>query len=203
MTMINSLNDSVKTTIRKVLITATFVIIDFMLFLLMTTVKITTKIYTSQSHHVKRYIQATIKIKNIRPEKLTEIDLLIMKDSIMKEVKGWDISENNSKVVTKHFNGATTDDMSYTQPTISNDSEDIVLHCDTNNMKQNFSAVEIGQKILELAASCKSDSNNILISGIVQSRGKLNAKAAQVNSFLKNKCGKSKNLFYNQFKFKP
>ena len=77
MTIINSLTDSVKTTIRKVLITATLVITDFMLFLLMTAVKITMKIYTSQSHHVKRYIQTTIKIKNIRPEKLTEIDLLI------------------------------------------------------------------------------------------------------------------------------
>ena len=49
-------------------------IIDFMLFLLIRTVNIAMKIYTSQSHHVKHYILWTIKIKNIRPEKLTDID---------------------------------------------------------------------------------------------------------------------------------
>ena len=52
-------------------------IIDFMLFLLIRTVNIAMKIYTSQSHHVKHYILWTIKIKNTRPEKLTDIDLLI------------------------------------------------------------------------------------------------------------------------------
>ena len=122
----------------------------------------------------------------------------------MKEVKGWDISENKNKVVTKHFNGATTDDMkSYIQPTISNDPEYIVLHCDTNDLRQNTSAVEIGQKILELATSCKSNSNNILISGIDQRRSKLNAKAAQVNSFLKNECGKRNICFINNSSINP
>ena len=84
---------------------------------------------------------------------------------------------------------------SYIQPTISNDSECIVLHCGTNDLRQNTSAVEIGQKILELAVFCKSNSNNILISGIVPRRDKLNAKAAQVNSFLKNESGK-RNIFF-------
>ena len=69
--------DLVKTTIRKVLVTATLMNTDFMLFLLMRTVKIAMKMYTSQSHHVKQNILTTIKVKNIRPEKLTEIDLLI------------------------------------------------------------------------------------------------------------------------------
>ena len=70
-------------------------------------------------------------------------------------------------------------------------------------MRQNTSAVEIGQKILELAVSCKSDSNNILISGIVPRRDKLNAKAAQVNSFLKNECGKRNICFINNSNINP
>ena len=77
MTTINSLKDLVKTTIRKILETATLMIIDFILFLLMKTLKTAMKIYMSQSHHVKQYILTTIKIKNIRPEKLPEISLLI------------------------------------------------------------------------------------------------------------------------------
>ena len=40
-------------------------------------IKAAIKMYTSQSHHVKQNILTTIKVKNIRPEKLTEIDLLI------------------------------------------------------------------------------------------------------------------------------
>ena len=122
----------------------------------------------------------------------------------MKEVKGWELSDENNKVVTKQFSGATTDDMkSYIQPTISNDPECIVLHCGTNDLRKNTSAVEIGQKILELAVSCKSDSNNILISGIVPRRDKLNAKAAQVNSFLKNECGKRNICFINNSNINP
>ena len=116
----------------------------------------------------------------------------------MKEVKGWELSDENKKVVTKQFSVATTDDMkSYIQPTISNDQECIVLHCGTNDLRKNSSAVETGQKILELAVSRKPDSNNIIISGIVPRLDKLNAKAAQVNSFLKNECGKRNICFTN------
>ena len=112
----------------------------------------------------------------------------------MKEVKGWELSDENNTVVTKQFSGATTDDMkSYIQPTISNDPECIVLHCGTNDLRYNTSAVEIGQ----LAVFCKLDSNNIFISGIVPRRDKLNMKAALVNSFLKNECGKRNICFIN------
>ena len=60
-----------------------------------------------------------------------------------------------------------------------------VLSCTVvpTTLRQNTIAVEIGQKILELEVSCKSDSNNVLISGIVPPREKVNVKAAQVKSF--------------------
>ena len=112
MRIINSLKDLVKITMGKVLITATLMIIDFMLFLFTRTFKITIKVYTSQSHHVKLYILMTIRIKNILPQKLMEINLLIgrslkkklpvtiiLRDSIVKEVKAGEISEENNKVV--------------------------------------------------------------------------------------------------------
>ena len=92
---------------------------------------------------------------------------------------------------------------SYIQPTKSNDPECIVLLCGTNYLRQNTSTAEIGQKILELAVSCKADSNNILISGIVPRRDKLNVKAAQVNSFLKNECGKRNICFINNPDINP
>ena len=108
------------------------------------------------------------------------------------------------KFSTKYYSGATTDDMkSYIQPTISNDPEFIVLHCGTNDLRQNTSETEIRLKTLELAVSCKSDSNNCLISGIVPRLDKLNAKAAQVNGFLKNDCGKRNICFINRSNVNP
>ena len=76
MTIINTLKDLVQTTITKVLIPATLMIIDFMLFLLTRAVKTRMKIYVTESSHVKHYDLTTIKIENIRPEKLTDIDQL-------------------------------------------------------------------------------------------------------------------------------
>ena len=122
----------------------------------------------------------------------------------MKEVKGWELSDENNKVVTRHFSRATTDDMkSYIQTTISSNPEFTVLHCGTNDLQQNTGAVEIGQKTLELTASCKLESNNILISEIVPPRDKLSAKATQVNSFLKNECGKRNICFINNYNVNP
>ena len=61
---------------------------------------------------------------------------VIFGDSIVKEVKGWELSDENNKIITKQFSGATTDDMkSYIQPTISNDPECIVLHCGANDLR--------------------------------------------------------------------
>ena len=61
------------------------------------------------------------------------------------------------------------------------------------------------RKTLELAASYKSDSSHISISGIVPLRDKLNAKAAQVNSFLKNECSKRNviKVEFTEIKVKP
>ena len=127
---------------------------------------------------MKQYILTKIKIKNIQPEKLTEINLLIGNSTKKTPSNGnfrglnsergkrWELPDENNKFVTKQFSAATTDDMkSYIQRTISNNPECIVQHCGTNDLRQNTSAVEIGKKMLELAVSCKSDSNNILISG--------------------------------------
>ena len=66
MTILNFLKDLVKTTIRKVLITASLMIIDFMLFLLTSAANITMKNYTLQSHQVKHHILKTPSNSNFR-----------------------------------------------------------------------------------------------------------------------------------------
>lgn len=53
---------------------------------------------------------------------------IILGDSLVKYLKGFELSDKN-KVVTKHFSGATTNDTKlYIQPMISNNREYILLH---------------------------------------------------------------------------
>ena len=156
----------------------------------------------NQNHPTEKTNRNRAVNRNQRQKKLPV--KVMLGDSIVKEVKGWELSDENNKVFTKQFSRAATDDMkSYIQSTISIDPECIVFHCGTNDLRQKTSAVEIGQKILKLAVSCKSGSSNILISGIFPRRDKLNAKAAQVNSFLKNECGKRNICFIYNSDIKP
>ena len=54
---------------------------------------------------------------------------IILGDSLVKYLKGLELSDKNNKVVTKHFSGATTNDSKlYIQPMISNNPEYILLH---------------------------------------------------------------------------
>ena len=65
---------------------------------------------------------------------------VIFGDSLVKGVKRWELLDKNNKVAAKHFSGATTHDMnSYIQLNISNNQEYILLHCGTNNVRQNIS----------------------------------------------------------------
>ena len=52
------------------------------------------------------------------------------------------------------------------QQTVSNIPGNIVQYCATSDIRPDISPVEITKKFLEIAASCKLVSNNILVSGI-------------------------------------
>ena len=74
---------------------------------------------------------------------------------------------------------------SYLLPTKSRNPENIVLYCGKNDLKKQNSANEISNDIIEVALLCKSDNNNVLVSGIIPHRDKRNAKAIEVNRHLK------------------
>ena len=115
--------------------------------------------------------------------------MVILGDSLVKDIKGWELSDESNKVVIKHFSGADSTDMeSYLLPTKSRNPENIALHCGTNDLKKENSANEISNDIIEVALLCKSDSNNVLVSGIIPGSDRLNAKAIEVNRYLKNEC---------------
>ena len=66
---------------------------------------------------------------------------VILDDSLVKDINGWELSDQSNKVVTKPFSGSSTTDMkSYLLPTKSRHSEIMILHCNTNGLKKENSA---------------------------------------------------------------
>ena len=129
---------------------------------------------------------------------------LILGDSLVKDSKGWELSDESNKVVTKGFSGTNTTDMkSYLLAAKSRNPENIVLHCGTNNLKKENSANEISNDIIEVAFLCKSDINNVLDSGIIPRSDKLNTKATEVNRHLKNECRKRNICFISNSNINP
>ena len=111
---------------------------------------------------------------------------MIHGDFLVKDIQGWELSDESNKVVTKHFSGTSTTDMkSYLWPTKSCNPEIIVLHCGTSDLKKENSANEISNDIVEVTLLCKSDNNNVLVPGIIPRRDKLNASVIGVNGHLK------------------
>ena len=97
-------------------------------------------------------------------------------DSLVRDIKGWELSDESNKVVTKHFNEANTTDMkAYLLPTKSRNPENIVLHCVTNDLNKENSANEISNYIIEVAFTTQKMTFSVehFCSKCDQIRGKL------------------------------
>ena len=88
-------------------------------------------------------------------------------------------------------------------PSKSRNPENIVLHCGTNDLKKENSANEISNDIIEVALLCKSDNNNVLVSGTIPPSDKLNTKVIEVNRDLKNECRKRNICFISSSNINP
>ena len=70
------------------------------------------------------------------------------------------MSSRTRKVVVKQFNGAKTKDMkSYVIPTVKQKPDNIILHTGTNDLKTIDTSEKIAIGILNLAMTCKTDTN--------------------------------------------
>ena len=58
---------------------------------------------------------------------------MIFGDSMIKQIKGWELSDEENLMVVRLFPGASSEDMKYVLPTISQKPETI-LHCGTNDL---------------------------------------------------------------------
>ena len=129
------------------------------------------------------------KTESDRPDKRKLPVTVIIGDSMVKDIKGWKMSRSTRSVVVKHISSAKTKDMkSYFIPTVEQKPDNIILHTRTNDLKTIDTPEEITMAILNLAMTCKTDTNNVFISGIVPISDKLNEKLSKVNSILRHEC---------------
>ena len=115
--------------------------------------------------------------------------IVILGDSVVKEVKGWKLSDDKKKVVVKHFSWTKTKDMeSYVIPTLGQNPEKIIIHSGTNDLKSDSSPEEIARDIIKFTTSCKTQTNKVILFSIVPRYDNLNEKATRVNKCLKKEC---------------
>jgi lysophospholipase L1-like esterase len=108
----------------------------------------------------------------------------ILGDSVVKDIKGWELSDSQNKVILKSFSGATTKCMeSHVIPTKALKPDVIILHCGTNDLRKTSTDI-ISKNIVNLAISLKTDTNSILVSGLTSRKDQFNDKVNELNMLL-------------------
>ena len=123
---------------------------------------------------------------------------------MIKDIYGWQLSDNNEKVVVTDFGGPTTEDMvTYIRPPLKRNPDRFIIHVGTNDSRSNQDPETIARNIVEVACNSKTDTNKVLISRIVPQRDNLNGKGRQVNIFLTKFCMENDFVYVNHDNIKP
>ena len=113
---------------------------------------------------------------------------VILGNSIIKNVKGWELTDESNRVVVKPFRGATISHGT-NKPTTEQNPKNIILHCGTSYINNDSEPQNIAEEIVKLAKSVAKDCNsNVTVSGIAPRYGKLNQKVKSVNPRLRIYC---------------
>ena len=126
------------------------------------------------------------KKKQNRNKKVT----VIIGDSMVRDIGGWDLSNEKQHVVVKAFRGANTDNMKWhSKPTSEQKPQNVILHCGARNIQEGVKPINIANDIIAMAKLIKKESgSDITISAIVPRRSKLNNKVESVNEILEEQC---------------
>jgi lysophospholipase L1-like esterase len=131
-----------------------------------------------------------VAIKVSHPRKVTAV----LGDSIIKNLQGWRLSDDNNHVVVKRFSETNCTDIRKT--VVRKEPENIILHVGTNDLNKSASPDQIAQGIINLGIQINQDSpqTSIIISEILPRTDKSNLliKASQVNNIVKKYCDQNK-----------
>ena len=89
---------------------------------------------------------------------------VIVGDSMFKNVRGWDLSNQKNKVIVKSFSGATTEDMEdYLKPILRKEPKNLILHVGTNDLKA-MEPAHLSNSVESLAINIEENSPNTSVS---------------------------------------
>ena len=166
------------------------------------TVNLDTENINSQIPIKEKYTEVKKKSENNHKR-----SIVILGDSIIKDIEQHRVRKslpNNEKVYVKSFSGATIKHMhSYAQPSKEFNNDLVILHCGTNDLRTEKEPLEIAKEVIELALEMKSTNNEVMVSGIVSRRDKLNDKSKEVNKLLQSLCVSKKLLFIDNSNINP
>ena len=74
---------------------------------------------------------------------------IILGDSIIKDAKAWELTDESNKVVVKSFRGATK--TKHLKPSTEQNPENIILHCGNNDRNDDSDPQNVAKEIAELA----------------------------------------------------
>ena len=120
-------------------------------------------------------------------------NVYILGDSMIKKLNGYLLTReirHKHLVKVRSFSGAKISCMTdHVKPTLRDiNSDHIVLHADTNDLRTENTASQIVKATIDLATSLKNDGNTVTVSGIVAKLDELNNKANEVNRRLALMC---------------
>lgn len=135
----------------------------------------------------------------IRQSKSKNRSITIVGDSLVKDVKAFKMKKSvnkGDKLYVKSFPGATTNCMSdYIKPSLRYNPDLVIIHCGSNDLRSQKTPNIIADDIVELASKSKTETNDVVISGLIARNDELNLKAMQVNEQLIAKCNE-RQIFY-------
>ena len=117
----------------------------------------------------------------------------IVGDSIIKYVKGYELSNENTRVIVKSFPGARTNCMKhYVEPSLTYQPDLMILHCGTNDLKHEENNETITTDIMNLAMEI-SKKSHVCISALTPRNDRFKDRVSEINNILEFMC-KQRNI---------
>ena len=153
-----------------------------------------------------RFIELQVSFKHLHPEAhqpKVEKNIVVIGDSIMKNVNGRDLSRVNSVKIRPHPGASTDDPIDHIKPAIRKNPDIVVIHTGANDLQNNCNIVKKAKKLVSAVKEVdKDNSRKIAFSSIINREDEdFEDNVNDVNNKLKKTSAISRYGFYWQFKY--
>ena len=118
-----------------------------------------------------RFIELQVSFKHLHPEAhqpKVEKNIVVIGDSIMKNVNGRDLSRVNSVKIRPHPGASTDDPIDHIKPAIRKNPDIVVIHTGANDLQNNCNIVKKAKKLVSAVKEVdKDNSRKIAFSSII------------------------------------